>query len=84
MPTSSADTPAISSAFRHAAAACPDMFSPSARTCLRLMPVREAIQSSLVSTHFSKSALLRTVLGADEPTPTSLQPVRVAAAAHCS
>ena len=42
------------------------------------MPVLAAIQSSLVSTSFSKSVFVRTELGTLLPHPASLQPV-----SHC-
>jgi hypothetical protein len=75
MPTSAAGTPAMSSAALAALAACSDRLSPLPMTCLRRMPVREAIHSSLVSTQRVRSSFDSTVAGTLLPTPTSRQPV---------
>lgn len=73
---SAALTPAISSACTEAAAACVLRLSPAAMTCRRRMPVLVAIHSSLVSTSFSRSALLSTASGTLDPLPVILQPCR--------
>src|SRR4051812_39918430 len=66
---SSAVMPAFSSAFCAALAAMSLVHSSSAAMRRSLMPVRERIHSSEVSTIFSNSALVRTRSGKYEPVP---------------
>mmetsp|Transcript_3547 Transcript_3547/g.5986 ORF Transcript_3547/g.5986 Transcript_3547/m.5986 type:complete len:218 (+) Transcript_3547:908-1561(+) len=73
----SACTPAISRAALLAFTASSPRVSPLARTRLFLMPVREAIHSSFVSTNLAKSSLDTISLGSAEPTPVILQGVRL-------
>lgn len=76
--TSSAATPAMSSARRQAAEAWLPSDSPSDRMCRFLMPVRLVIQSSLVSTSCARSLLVRNFSGTEEPTPASRTPAAAA------
>ena len=64
MPTSSAFTPASASARLAASAARSEVAWSSRAMCRSLMPVRVTIHSSVVSTIFSSSALVRTRSGA--------------------
>lgn len=88
--TSAGSNPAICNAEVAAAAAWVLKLSLEDMTCLRLMPVLVAIQSSAVSTRASKSLLLRTDAGTLLPDPVSLQPrnlsllfAEAVAALHC-
>src|ERR1041384_3874552 len=67
--TSDTATPADSSASRAARVANCDMYSSSVATRRSRIPVREVIQSSDVSTIFSRSALVRTREGRQAPVP---------------
>src|SRR4029453_9982829 len=46
-----------------------DVYSPEAALCLCLIPVREVIHSSDMSTIFSRSALVRTISGYERLVP---------------
>src|SRR6266850_1020512 len=67
--TSEAGRPADWSAFSAARVANWDMYSSSRATRRSRMPVRERIQSSDVSTIFSRSRLVRILSGSDDPVP---------------
>ncbi len=69
-PRSRGWTLAISSAWRAAATAISEVFSPGATTWRSRMPVRARIHSSLVSTMRSSSALVITREGTYFPQPT--------------
>src|SRR6185312_15213508 len=65
----SAVTPAMAMARRAASAPRSDVYSLSAAMWRSLMPVRVVIHSSVVSTIFSRSALVRIFVGTYAPTP---------------
>jgi hypothetical protein len=62
-------TPAAASAARDAPSARSQVVWPSAAMWRWRMPVRDAIHSSLVSTSFSRSALVSTFSGRKLPVP---------------
>ena len=62
-------TPASSRARRAARNAMSALPLPSSRTRRSLIPVRTVIHSSLVSTIFSRSRLVTTLVGSSEPVP---------------
>ena len=61
--------PAASIAFNAAFSAKSQVVSPSTTRCRFLIPVRSVIQSSVVSTIFSRSALVITFSGKYPPVP---------------
>jgi len=65
----SAVTPAFAMARSAAFTARSDVNSSGAAMCLALIPVRVVIHSSVVSTIFSRSALVRILDGTYAPTP---------------
>src|SRR5512138_3294542 len=70
---SSGSTFAISQARRAARTARSLVASPSAITWRSRIPVRSTIHWSFVSTSFSRSALVRTFSGANEPVPATYE-----------
>lgn len=82
---SEGEMPAMSMARSDAVAAWLESVSPSAKICRFLMPVRAVIHSSVVSTSFSRSWLVRNVSGTDDPQPAIRTATgEDAAAVHCS
>ncbi len=73
-PISSGETPASARARRAAWAVMAEKVSSPAQWCRVLMPVRLDIHSSFVSTSFSRSRLLTSLLGTPRPIPRILIP----------